>query len=123
MAAMVSVWYFIMALPPRPRAPLVAVRDRQLFRGEQRNHHAALVGHHDLLLDARGGESVLGRAIGFEREYHAGLDLHRVLERNHARDDRPLVQREPEPVAELQPEGGELAGDAAFLRPAPDARP
>ena len=35
----------------------IPVRDRQLLRREQRDHAAALVGDHDLLLDARGRDS------------------------------------------------------------------
>src|SRR5687767_29106 len=83
---------------------LVPVGDRQFLRREQRDHAAALVGDHDLFLDARGGIAVFGRAVGFEREHHAFLDLGRMIHRDHARDDRPLVDRATDAVAELQAE-------------------
>src|SRR5262245_1760835 len=49
-----------------------------------------LVGDHEY------GVAVLGRAISLWCERHALFDLGRMLERRHARDDRPLVQRQAE---------------------------
>ena len=92
------------------RCALVPIGDRQFFGREQRDHPAALVGNHDLFLDACRGIAVLGRAIGFQREHHAFLDLGRVFERNHARDDRPFVQCQAEAVAELQPNAAISSG-------------
>ncbi len=96
--------------------PSIPVGDRQFLRGEQRDHTAALVGDDDFLLDAGGGKAVGGGAVGFQREHHALLDLGRVGERDHPRDDRALVQREAEAVAELQAEGRHLVGEAELLR-------
>src|SRR4051812_50191022 len=39
-----------------------------------------------------------------------------MVERDHARNDRPLMQRKPEPMAELQAEGGHLVGETKILR-------
>src|SRR6476659_10987789 len=73
--------------PAMTLGPSIPVGNRQLFRREQRNHAAALVRDHDLLLDAGGGVAVSGGAIGLEREHHALLDLGRMVERDHARND------------------------------------
>src|SRR5581483_12206482 len=59
----------------------IRVGDEQLLGGEQRDDARALVGHDDLLLDARGREAVARRAVGLEREHHALLDLDRMVER------------------------------------------
>src|SRR6266540_6554003 len=96
--------------PPRvrrgPELPhLVLVGDRQLLRRVQGDHLGALGGHHHLLLDPRGRVPVRRRAVGLQREDHALADLHRMLHRVQPADDRPLVQAEAEPVAELEPEG------------------
>src|SRR5262249_42098654 len=100
-------------------ASLISVADGQLFRREKRNHAAALVRHHDLLFDAGGGIAVGRRAIRLQREHHAFLDLGRMIERDDARDDRPLVQREPEAMPELQAERRHLVGEAELLRLGP----
>src|SRR5258708_17295892 len=99
----------------------IPVRDRQLLGREQRDHAAALVGDHDLFLDARRRIAVLGGAVGFEREHHAFLDLGRMGERDDAADDWPLVQRQPEAMAELQTEGRHLVRKAELLRLWPHA--
>src|SRR5262249_56837686 len=70
------------------RCESVTVADRKFLGREQRDHAAALVRHHDLLLDAGGGIAVGGGAIGFEREHHALLDFGRMVKRHYARDDR-----------------------------------
>ena len=88
----------------------VSRRDRQFLGREQRDQRAALVGDHDLLLDARGRIAVGRRALGLEREHHALLDLGRVIHRHHAADDRPLVQVEAEAVARI-------AGRTPTIRP------
>src|SRR5690606_21813269 len=61
-------------------------------------------------------------AVRLEREYHAFLDLHRIVERHEPADDRPLVQRDAEAVAELQPEALHLAREAELLRLRPALR-
>src|SRR5262249_37008817 len=99
-----------------PDHALIAVGDRQFFRREERDDPAPLVSDHDLFLNAGGRIAILGRTIGFQREHHALLDLGRMLKRHHARDDRPLVQRQTEAVAELQPEGRHLIRKAEVLR-------
>src|SRR4051812_42377945 len=87
---------------------LVLVRDRQLLRREQRDHFRAVRRQHDFFFDARSRYTVRRRAEGFHRENHSGLELVRILERIEPRDERPLVQAEPEAVAEVQTECGHL---------------
>src|ERR1700681_1303892 len=94
----------------------ILVGDEQLFGREQRQQRAAAGRDHDLLLDSRRRLTVGGGAIGLEREDHALAQLDRVFERIEAGDDRPLVQPEPETVAELQPERGHLALETEVLR-------
>src|SRR5690606_40084487 len=69
-----------------------------------------------IFLDACGREAVLRRAVRLEREDHALLDLHRIVERHEAADDRPLVERDAETVSELQAEALHLAREAELLR-------
>src|SRR5687767_4123901 len=64
----------------------------QRLRGKQRDDLGAGGREHHFLLDARGGHAVGGRAKRLHREYHPGLELVRVLERVHPRDERTLVQ-------------------------------
>jgi hypothetical protein len=94
----------------------ITVGDR-LFRREERDDSASFVGD----LDAGCGIAVLCRAIRFQREHHALLDLGWMFERHHTRDDRPLMQRQAETVAELQAERGHLIRKAEVLRPRPHA--
>src|SRR4028119_717572 len=98
----------------RPRS--VGVGNEELLCREQRDDPGAVGCDDDLLLDARGGETVAGRAVGLQREDHALLDLDGVLERVEPADDRPLVQREAESVPELQPEGRHLVLEAEVAR-------
>src|SRR5215468_10035254 len=84
-----------------PFDPLVAVRDRQLVRREQRDDVGPLRGHDHLFLDPRGRGAVGGRAIRLDGEDHAGHELHRLLERVEPRDDRPLVEPEPKAAISL----------------------
>ena len=56
-----------------------------------------------LLLDPRRRIAVARRAIGFEREHHAFLDLLRIVERVEAGDDRPLVHPIPNPWPNNKP--------------------
>ncbi len=98
----------------------VPVGDRQLFGREERDHLAAGVRHDHFLLDARCRVPVRGRAVGLEREDHAGLDLHRALQGDEARDDRTLVESETDAVAELEAERRQLVGEAELLRLRPD---
>src|SRR3989454_3811084 len=68
------------------------------------------LGHDDhLFLDARRRDAVGRRAVGLDREDHPGLELHRVVERVQPADDRPFVEAQPEPVAEVEAERGHLA--------------
>jgi hypothetical protein len=60
----------------------VSIGDRQLFGWEERDYRAACVGDNDLFLDAGHRIAIGRRAIGLEREHHAGFDLHRSIERD-----------------------------------------
>src|SRR6185312_9302219 len=92
--------------------PSIRVGDRQLVGRVERDHLGAL-GRHDVLhRDARRREAVARRAIGLEREHHALLDLHRVLEGVEPADDRPLVEAQAQAMAEQQAERLHLAGEA-----------
>src|SRR6185437_9197376 len=100
----------------------IGVGDRQLVRRVEGDHLGAGRCHDDLLLDARGGEAVARRAIGLEREHHAFLDFHRVVEGVEPADDRPLVQPQSQPVAEQEAERLHLAGETDLLRLGPARR-
>src|SRR4051794_21692832 len=100
---------------PMSRVLSVGVGDEQVLGGEEGEHLRAVVGEHDLLLDPRGGVAVGRGAVGLEGEHHPGPELDGLLHRVQARDDRPLVQAEPEPVGELQPERLHLAAEAELL--------
>src|SRR6266567_6845390 len=94
---------------------LIFIGNEQLLGGEERDDLGAGRSDDDLLLDARRRVAVARRAVGLEREDHALLELKRVLERDEAADDRALVQRHAQPMAELQPESLHLAGEAEFF--------
>src|SRR5262245_49763145 len=102
----------------RPRSVLVG--DHELLAREERDDLRALGRDDDLLLDAGGRTPVRGRAVGLEGEQHALLQLDRLLEGVQARDDRALVQADPDAVPELQPERVELVLEAELLGLGPD---
>src|SRR5262245_60319145 len=102
--------------PIQPSFWLVGVGNWQFLSGVERNDLGAARSEDDLLLDARGGHAVARRAVGLDREHHAGLQLDRLAERVEARDERPLVQAEAEAVAEVEAERVHLAGETGFLR-------
>src|SRR6266702_3095391 len=108
--------------PIRNLSGLILIGNEQLLGGEERDDLGAGRSDDDLLLDARRRVAVARRAVGLEREDHALLELKRVLERDEAADDRALVQRHAQPMAELQPERLHLAGEAEFLRFRPQRR-
>ena len=68
------------------------VKARKLVGREQRDDLGAARRHDDFFFDPRGGDAVGGRAVGLDREHHAGLQLHRIVEGVQAADDRPLVK-------------------------------
>src|SRR5262245_36865149 len=104
----------------RPAPPTasrsVLVGDRQLVGGEQRDDLRAGRGHDHFLLDAGGGGAVGGGAVRLDGEHHARLQLHRIVERVQAADDRALVQTQADAVAEIETESGHLALEADLLR-------
>src|SRR5436190_11751902 len=87
----------------------VWVGNWQILCGVERNDLGAFRREDDFLLDARGRNTVGRGAIGLDGEYHAGLELDRLAQRRQARDERPLMQAEPEAVAEVEAEGIHLA--------------
>src|SRR6516164_746371 len=93
----------------------------QLVGGEVGDDLAAVLGHHDLFLDAGGAGAVLGAFPGLEREHHAFFQWG-VLPRIALGNDRPLPEREPDAVAVLQEERFGLVAIAEFLRVRPDLR-
>src|SRR6267154_1084211 len=78
----------------------VCIGNRQLFRRVQGNNLGSVWRENHFFLDARRGDAIACRAIGFHCEDHPGLELDRLLERVQARDERPLVQAETQAVAE-----------------------
>src|SRR5215470_11669173 len=56
----------------RMSRPLVPVGDRKLVGWEQRDDLGAARRHDDFFFDPRGGDAVGGRAVGLDREHHAG---------------------------------------------------
>src|SRR5262249_50747286 len=106
----------LITIPARDwRSALIPVRDRQLFRGVERDDLGPVGRAHDLFLDAGRRKTVARGAVGFEREDHAGLDLHGVVEGVEAGDDRALVEPKPEAMAEEEAEGFHFAGEADLL--------
>src|SRR5437867_5461944 len=99
-----------------PCARLVAVGDRQLLGGEERDDLGALGSDDHLLLDARRRDTVGRRAVGLDGEDHPRVELRRIVERVEAADDGPLVETEPEPVAEVEAERGHLGLEPDLLR-------
>src|SRR5215813_255611 len=100
----------------RAYSALVAVGDGQFVRGEERDDLRALGRDDHLLLDPRRRDAVRGRAIGLDREDHARLELHGLVQGVEPRDDRTLVEPKAEPVAEVEAEGSHLALEADLLR-------
>src|SRR5882724_38685 len=101
---------------PPTAARSVLVGDRQLVGREQRDDLGPARGDDHFLLDARGRGAVGGGAVRLDREHHAGLQLHGIVERVQPADDGPLVQPQADAVAEVQPERGHLALEADLLR-------
>src|SRR6266571_8808666 len=91
---------------------LIRIGNRQLLRGVERDDLGAFRRQDYLLLDARRRDAVARRAIGFDREYHSGLELDRLPQRCEPRNQRPLMQPEAEAVAEVEAEGVHLAREA-----------
>src|SRR5262249_42763052 len=82
----------------------VPVGDRKLVGRKECDDLRAARRHDHFLLDAGRGYPIGGRAIGLDREHHTGLQLHRIVERVQAANDRPLVQAQTDPVAEVEAE-------------------
>ena len=72
--------------------------------------------HDQLLLDPRRLPAVGGGPERLEGEHHALLDHLRMIERDEAREDRLLPDRQPDAVAVLQRERRLLVREAEFLR-------
>src|SRR5262249_33923780 len=98
------------------RAGSIPVRDRKFVGREARDDLGAARRHDHFFLDASRGHPIGGWAIGLDREHHTGLQLHRIVERVQAADDRPLVQAQTDAVAKVEAEGGHLAVEADLLR-------
>src|SRR5258705_5600777 len=93
----------------------VWICDRQLFGGIKRDDLRALGRENHFFLEARSGDAVPRGAVSFDREYHPCLQLDRLLESSEPRDQRPLMQAEPQPVAEVEPKGLHIAREARLL--------
>src|SRR5215470_5181703 len=98
------------------RTGSIPVRDRKLVGREEGDDLGAAGRHDHFLLDAGRGHPVGRRAVRLDGEHHSGLELHRVVEGVQPADDRPLVQTETDPVAEVEAEGAHLAVEADLLR-------
>ena len=94
---------------------VVRAGDEKFFRREPRDHFVPRRGDYDFFFDARRAPAVRRRPEGFQREHHARLDLHRMLERNQAADHRLLPDGEPDAVAVLQRERGFFVGEAEVV--------
>src|SRR4249920_3370109 len=82
----------------------VGVGDEQLVGWEAGDDLRTVGGDDDLLLDARRGDAVLGRAVGLECDDHALLEFDRMVDRVEPADDRSLVEEQAHAMAELEPE-------------------
>src|SRR5215510_166124 len=98
------------------QAGSIPVRDRKLVGREEGDDLGAARRHDYFFLDAGRGHPVGRRAVRLDGEHHPRLELHRIVERVQPADDRPLVQAETDPVAEIEAEGGHLAVEADLLR-------
>src|SRR3954466_13968830 len=91
--------------PIQPSDSLVGVGNREFLCGVKGYDLGTRRGEDYLLLNARRRDAVARRAIRLHREDHAGLELDRLTEGVEPRDERPLMQPEPEAMAEVQSEG------------------
>src|SRR6185295_13933747 len=87
---------------------LVGIGDREFQRGVERNDLRSFRREYDFLLDACRGYAVLRRAEGLDRKHHARLELVGFYEGIDARNERPLVQSEPQAMAEIEAKRGHL---------------
>src|SRR5207245_9920084 len=94
------------------RYPLVSVGDRKLVGRKERDDLGAARRHDDFFLDASRGYAVGRRAIGFDREHHARLQLHRIVEGGQAADDRPFVEPQADAATAIEHEGSHDAVEA-----------
>src|ERR1041384_3479095 len=94
--------------------PSIGMGDGQFVGGIFGDDLATFVCYHHLLLDTGRRYAVGGRAIGLECKDHSRLDLDRFLEGIEARDDRPFVNAEADPVGEFQAERLHFAAEADF---------
>src|SRR3989449_5331542 len=61
---------------------LIGVGNREFLCGIERNDLGALRRKYHFFLDARCRDAVGGRAVGLDREHHAGLQLDRLAQRD-----------------------------------------
>src|SRR5580704_15365822 len=101
---------------------IMRARDEQFLRWETRDDLVAGFGDHNFLFNARRGPSIGGRPEGFQSEYHSGLDLVGMIQRNQAADDRFFPDRQADAMSVLQSEGGFFVGESEFLRFRPQRR-
>src|SRR5690242_8201212 len=102
--------------PIQPSFWLVGVGNWQFLSGVKRDDLGAARREDHFLLDARGRNSIGRRTVRLDCEHHAGLELDRLAQRREPRYERPLVQAETEPVAEIEAERVHLAREADLLR-------
>src|SRR3974390_1978597 len=95
-------------------------RDQTIGR-EVGDDLTTILGHDDLLLNARRPRAVLGTLPGLEREYHAFLER-RVLASITLGDDWPLPQRQANAMPVLQQKCLSFVAIAEFLRVRPHLR-
>src|SRR5918995_4915438 len=62
--------------------PIATASHEQLLGRELGDHLTSVGGHDNLLLDSRGGEAVLGRPVGLQREHHALFEHLGMVERD-----------------------------------------
>src|SRR6202023_869295 len=98
---------------------IVRAADEKFFRRKARDDFVVGRSDHDFFFNARRTPAIGRRPESFQREYHARLNLDRMVERNQATDHGFFPDREADAVAVLQRKASFFVGESELfcLRP------
>src|SRR3984893_1745239 len=94
---------------------IVRSGDEKFFRRKARDDFVAGRSDHDFFFNARRAPAIGRRPESFQREYHARLDLDRMVERYQATDHWFFPDREADTVAVLQRKAGFFVGESKLF--------